>query len=34
MGVAGRYYTDGTMAGNMQSVLQVVEHLVGVARKG
>ena len=34
MGVAGKYYTDGTMAGNMQSVLQVVEHLVGVARKG
>lgn len=34
MGVAGRYYTDGTMAGNMQSVLQVVEHLTGVARKG
>ncbi|WP_311224014.1 MULTISPECIES: thiol:disulfide interchange protein DsbA/DsbL [unclassified Acidovorax] len=34
MGVAGRYYTDGTMAGNMQSVLQVVDYLVGVARKG
>ncbi|MDR2333189.1 thiol:disulfide interchange protein DsbA/DsbL [Diaphorobacter ruginosibacter] len=27
MGVAGKYYTDGTMAGNMQSVLQVVEYL-------
>ncbi|GAA6118493.1 thiol:disulfide interchange protein DsbA/DsbL [Acidovorax sp. FG27] len=34
MGVAGRYYTDGTMAGNMQSVLQVVDYLAGVARKG
>jgi len=34
MGVAGRYYTDGTMAGNMQNVLQVVEYLAGVARKG
>lgn len=34
MGVAGRFYTDGTMAGSMPAVLQVVEHLVGVARKG
>lgn len=34
MGVAGRYYTDGTMAGNMQNVLQVVEYLAGLARKG
>jgi len=34
MGVAGRYYTDGTMAGNMQSVLQVVESLAAQARKG
>ena len=31
MGVAGKYYTDGTMAGNMQNVLQVVESL---AKKG
>ncbi|MDZ7861589.1 thiol:disulfide interchange protein DsbA/DsbL [Acidovorax sp.] len=34
MGVAGRFYTDGTMAGSMSVVLQVVEQLVGVARKG
>lgn len=34
MGVAGKYYTDGTMAGSMQTVLQVVEHLVTTARKG
>jgi len=34
MGVAGRFYTDGTMAGGMQTVLQVVEYLAGVARKG
>ena len=34
MGVAGRYYTDGTMAGNMQNVLQVVEYLAGLVRKG
>ena len=34
MGVAGRFYTDGTMAGSMPVVLQVVEHLVGAVRKG
>jgi thiol:disulfide interchange protein DsbA len=34
MGVAGRYYTDGTMAGSMQNVLQVVEQLAAQARKG
>ena len=34
MGVAGKFYTDGTMAGSMQNVLQVVEHLATVARKG
>ena len=27
MGVAGKYYTDGTMAGNMQNVLLVVDSL-------
>ncbi len=34
MGVAGRYYTDGTMAGNMDNVLRVVEYLAEQARKG
>ena len=33
MGVAGKYYTDGTMAGSMQTVLQVVEYLATTARK-
>jgi thiol:disulfide interchange protein DsbA len=33
MGVAGKFYTDGTMAGSMQNVLQVVEHLVAASRK-
>ncbi len=28
MGVAGKYYTDGTRAGSMSNVLQVVEYLV------
>ena len=30
-GVAGRYYTDGTMAGSMPSVLAVVNHLIGIS---
>lgn len=33
LGVAGRYYTDGDLAGNMDRALQVVEYLVGEARK-
>lgn len=33
MGVAGKYYTDGSMAGSMQTVLQVVEYLATTARK-
>jgi thiol:disulfide interchange protein DsbA len=33
MGIAGRYYTDGTMAGTMDRVLQVTDYLIGEARK-
>ena len=33
MGVAGRYYTDGTKAGNMENVLRVVNALVASSRK-
>ncbi|SDM74198.1 thiol:disulfide interchange protein DsbA [Oryzisolibacter propanilivorax] len=33
MGVAGRYYTDGTMAGDMDNVLRVVEYLAAQAPK-
>jgi len=33
LGIAGRYYTDGTMAGNMDRALQVVDFLVAEARK-
>ena len=33
MGVVGRWYTDSTMAGNSTRMLQVVDHLVGEARK-
>lgn len=34
MGVGGRYYTDGTMAGSMTAVLRVVESLAASLRKG
>lgn len=34
MGVAGRFYTDGTLARGMDNVLRVVDHLVGEARRG
>ena len=33
MGVAGRYYTDGTKAGNMDNVLRVVNTLIASSRK-
>jgi thiol:disulfide interchange protein DsbA len=33
LGVAGRWYTDGTMAGNPERALQVVDYLVAEARK-
>ena len=33
IGVAGRYYTDGTLAGNMERVLQVTDYLVAEERK-
>jgi thiol:disulfide interchange protein DsbA len=34
LGVAGRYYTDGSLAGNMPRVLQVVDSLVADLRAG
>jgi thiol:disulfide interchange protein DsbA len=34
MGVAGRFYTDGTQAKGMERVLQVVESLVAQVRSG
>ena len=33
LGIAGRYYTDGTMAGTMGRALQVTDYLVAEARK-
>jgi len=34
MGIAGRYYTDGSMAGSMERALKVTDYLVVEARKG
>jgi thiol:disulfide interchange protein DsbA len=34
LGVAGRFYTDGSMAGSMERALQVVETLVAEVRAG
>jgi thiol:disulfide interchange protein DsbA len=34
LGIAGRFYTDGSMAGNMQRALQVVDVLVADVRAG
>lgn len=34
LGVAGRFYTDGSMAGSMARVLQVVDYLVADVRSG
>ena len=33
IGIAGRYYTDGTLAGNMDRALQVTDYLVAEVRK-
>ena len=34
LGVAGRFYTDGTLASSMESALAVTEYLIGQVRKG
>lgn len=33
LGIAGRWYTDGSLAGSMDRALQVAEYLIGEARK-
>jgi thiol:disulfide interchange protein DsbA len=33
MGIAGRYYTDGTLAGSLDRTLQVTDYLIAEARK-
>jgi thiol:disulfide interchange protein DsbA len=34
LGIAGRFYTDGSLASNMESALTVTEYLIGQVRKG
>ena len=34
LGVAGRYYVDGSLAGSMDRALQIVDFLIGEVRKG
>ena len=34
LGVAGRFYIDGTLAGNMERALQVAESLLAQVRQG
>jgi protein dithiol oxidoreductase (disulfide-forming) len=34
LGVAGRYYTSGSLAGTMERAVVVTDYLVGLARKG
>lgn len=33
LGVAGRYFTSGSLARNMERAVQVTDHLIGLARK-
>jgi thiol:disulfide interchange protein DsbA len=32
LGIAGRYYTDGSLAGNMERALQITDYLIAQAR--
>jgi thiol:disulfide interchange protein DsbA len=34
LGVAGRFYVDGSLAGSMERALQIVDYLMGEVRKG
>jgi thiol:disulfide interchange protein DsbA len=34
LGIAGRYYTDGSLAGNMERALKVAESLIAQTRQG
>ena len=34
LGIAGRFYTDGSLASSMESALAVTEYLIGQVRKG
>ena len=34
LGIAGRFYTDGSLAGSMDRALQITDYLIGEVRKG
>jgi thiol:disulfide interchange protein DsbA len=34
LGIAGRFYTDGSLAGNMDRAVQVTDFLLGEIRRG
>jgi protein dithiol oxidoreductase (disulfide-forming) len=34
LGIAGRFYTDGSLAGSMERALMVTEYLIGEVRRG
>ena len=34
MGIAGRFYTDGSLAGSMERALQITDYLIGEVRRG
>ena len=34
LGVAGRFYTDGSLAGTMERALQITDYLIGEVRRG
>jgi thiol:disulfide interchange protein DsbA len=34
LGIAGRFYTDGSLASSMESALAVTDYLIGQVRKG
>ncbi len=34
LGIAGRYYTDGSLAQSMERALQVTDYLIAEIRKG
>jgi len=34
LGIAGKYYTDGTLSGSMERALQVTESLLAQVRQG
>jgi thiol:disulfide interchange protein DsbA len=34
LGIAGRFYTDGSLAGTMERALQITDYLIGEVRRG